>query len=242
MTEDVSETMQQIIDHFRPYLNGHGSVAFYTAVAVKLNDADGSAAWTWRYVQGVAAGTVPPSRRFAAAVQVLAASLDGLPVVIARAERVEVLAEPGALAAGAYVMGAARPCARPGCPVVFVPNVPWRRLCPICSPIKSKIENRNSKIFVVAQGGDGEPSAVGEQDQEEVFGYHGASSFRCLLSNSIITRSALAASPRYLAWSAHRPRLAVSAGSLARASALAAKYRARHWQWAMASAGGMARS
>lgn len=132
--ESVQATLGEIVDHFQEHLNGRTKTAFWTEVAAKINRADGSADWTWRYPQGVLAGTICPSERFSAAVQALAASLDDVPVRIARAEQVNVLSEPGDIRPGSYVMGSSQVCARPGCVVVFVSNHPRRIYCPVCSP------------------------------------------------------------------------------------------------------------
>jgi hypothetical protein len=99
-------------------------------------------AWGWRYVQSVASGTVQPSRRFAAAVDVLAVSFDGVPVVAANAAPITVYAEAGTIREGALVMGRSVMCANPGCSTQFVPNVPWRRYCPVCNPIKERESNK----------------------------------------------------------------------------------------------------
>lgn len=130
----VQETLGGIVEHFQEHLNGSTKTAFWTEIAAKINRADGSADWTWRYPQGVLAGTISPSERFSAAVLALAASLDDVPVRIARAEQVKVISEPGDVRPGSYVMGRSQVCARPGCVVVFVSNHPRRIYCPVCSP------------------------------------------------------------------------------------------------------------
>lgn len=132
----VRTALADVVAHFEPHLNGGTKTAFWTAIAAKINKADGSAEWSWRYPQGVLAGTIAPSERFCRAVLVLAASLDDVPVQLARAEAVQVLAEPGEIRPGSLVMGASRVCARPGCVVVFVPNHPRRVYCPVCSPTR----------------------------------------------------------------------------------------------------------
>lgn len=133
-TEQVQAALAEIVAHFEPHLNGGTKRDFWAEIAAKLNRADGSASWTWRYPQGVLAGTVQPSQAFARAVLATAISLDDVPVELARAEQVSVLAEPGDIRPGSLVMGSSRTCARPGCVVVFVPNHPRRKFCPVCSP------------------------------------------------------------------------------------------------------------
>lgn len=130
---DVRDTivlLKSLIDHYGQTLNGQA----VQAVADTLNRVDGKASWSRRYVLSVANETLAPSRRLARAIEATAASLDDVPVRIARAEQVNVLSEPGDIRPGSYVMGRSQVCARPGCAVVFVPNHPRRIYCPVCSP------------------------------------------------------------------------------------------------------------
>jgi hypothetical protein len=109
----------------------------YEDMAERLSKIAGKQpAWGWRYVQSVASGTVQPSRKFAKAVDALAVTFDGIPVPFAKSSPVTVYAETGTIMEGSLVMSSSRRCAAPSCTVVFVPNVPWRKLCPVCSPQK----------------------------------------------------------------------------------------------------------
>jgi len=62
-------------------------------------------------------------------VQAYGATLDDAPVMTTYTVQVTVLARPGALIDGTLVLGEAKACAWPGCPVVFVPRVPWQKYC-----------------------------------------------------------------------------------------------------------------
>jgi len=105
-------------------------------MAVRLSKiAKKSPAWGWRYVQSVASGTVEPSKKFADAVQILAVSIDGIPVSLAGASPITVYAETGTIKEGSLVMNKSVRCANPSCTVEFVPNVPWRKHCPVCNPV-----------------------------------------------------------------------------------------------------------
>lgn len=137
-TEQVQAALAEIVEHFEPHLNGGTKLAFWTEIAAKLNQADGSASWTWRYPQGVLAGSIQPSPAFGRAVMAMVISLDDVPIELARAEQVSVLAEPGDIRPGSLVMGSSRTCARPGCVVVFVSNHPSRKYCPVCSPPRKR--------------------------------------------------------------------------------------------------------
>ena len=80
--------------------------------------------------------SVSPSKLLEKAIQAKAASLDNFPIEIAIAENIEVLVLPGQVKKGAVVMGESQVCDTLDCPIVFVPNVPWRKKCLICSPMK----------------------------------------------------------------------------------------------------------
>lgn len=129
-SETIQAALADIVAHFEPTLNGAGKMKFYEALARKLSAAVNQVPpWSGKYVQSAISGTMVrgPLRR---AIMVLAASLDDLPVAIARAERVEVYAEPGTVKPGAYVFGQSVACAFPGCPAVFVKDHWNRRFCP----------------------------------------------------------------------------------------------------------------
>jgi hypothetical protein len=109
----------------------------YTDMADRLSKIAGKTpAWGWRYVQSVASGTVEPSKKFTKAVDALAVTFDGVPVLFAKSSPVTVYAETGTIVEGSLVVAGSCRCANPTCTVTFVPNVPWRKLCPICSPQK----------------------------------------------------------------------------------------------------------
>lgn len=109
----------------------------YSDMAARLSKiARKDPAWSWRYIQSVAAGTVEPSRKLGRAVDALAVTFDSVPVPFATSSPVTVYAETGTIANGALVMAGSKRCASPSCTVIFVPNVPWRKLCPVCNPRK----------------------------------------------------------------------------------------------------------
>lgn len=131
--------LAEIVAHFEPSLNGQGKMKFYEALAAKLSAAvRQDPPWTAKYIQSAISGTVlrGPLRR---AILALAASLDDVPIAFARAEAVEVYAEPGTVKPGAYVFGQSVACAHPPCRSVFIKDNPRRIYCPRCdSPQKRK--------------------------------------------------------------------------------------------------------
>jgi hypothetical protein len=94
--------------------------------------------WTGRYIQSVAAGTLAPSAAFALAIDAYGASLDDTPLLVAYTVPVTVYARPGQIPPGSLVLADARPCAWPGCNVVFVKRVPWQKYC--CADLHRQAE------------------------------------------------------------------------------------------------------
>lgn len=127
---------EELVGYYLPMRNG-SLVQFWERMGAKLAEAaDRKDPYTWRYPQGVYKKNIKPSQDFARAVAVLLADIDGLPVDIGKLERVEVYASRGVVQHGSIIMGKSRICANRACNRVFVPNVPWRKLCPLCSPVK----------------------------------------------------------------------------------------------------------
>lgn len=115
-------------------LGRSGKVEAYTDLAGRLSkvaNRNGNA-WSWRYVQSVHTGSVAPSKKFAQATEILAASMDGLPVFVAETEPVTVHARRGSVHPNSIVLGFSKPCAYPTCTVYFIPIVPWQKYCPRC--------------------------------------------------------------------------------------------------------------
>lgn len=109
-------------------------VAAYTDLAVRLSKLahKNGDAWSWRYVQSVHKGTVAPSKKFANAVEVLAASMDGLPAFVADTEPVTIHARRGTVRVNSIVLGLSKACANPRCTIHFIGIVPWQKYCPRC--------------------------------------------------------------------------------------------------------------
>lgn len=120
-----------------------GKVAVYTDLAARLSElARKLPVWSWRYVQSVHAGSIPPSKKFARAVEILAAAVDGLPTIIAETEPITVYARPGSVHPNALVISESKACANPICPIHFIPRVPWQKYCPRCRKRRSNHEHK----------------------------------------------------------------------------------------------------
>jgi hypothetical protein len=128
--EDISLALSALLEALRPAVNGLGHVALYKEIARRLSAvARKQPPWGWRYIQGVEKGTIVPSQKLARAVYSLGATLDGVPTLVANTEPVQVYARPGSVRPGSIILGESKTCARPGCPVSFIPKVPWQKFC-----------------------------------------------------------------------------------------------------------------
>lgn len=127
----IHTALKALIAAFEPTQNG--KVALYNHLAYQLSEIAGrSPPWTWRYVQGVLAGTLSPSPAFAQAVFALQMAIQKVPPITADLELVQVYARPGTVQPGALVVAESRPCACPTCPIYFVPVSPEQIYCPNC--------------------------------------------------------------------------------------------------------------
>ena len=127
--QDVQNNLGHLVSVFQK----SGKVETYTELAEKLSAiAHKENPWGWRYVQSVHVGSVAPSEKFTNAVDILMASLDGLPAFIAETEPITVYARPGAIHPNSVILGESKTCAQPDCSVHFVPRVPWQKYCPNC--------------------------------------------------------------------------------------------------------------
>jgi hypothetical protein len=129
----VQNQLSELVDYYsRPDI---GKVEFWELLAIKLSMAmNRNEPWTWRYVQGVYRGTILPSRDFSKAVERLGALIDGVHELSVKTEVINVHVLPSTITPGSFVMGKSKIC--PKCTIGFVPNVPWRKECPVCSPPK----------------------------------------------------------------------------------------------------------
>lgn len=124
--------VQNNLGHLVSVLGKSGQVEIYTDLANRLSSIahKNGNAWTWRYVQSVHHGSVAPSVKFARAVEVLAAEIDGMPAFIADTEPVTVHARPGTVKQNSILLAFSKSCAEPRCTIHFVPIVPWQKYCP----------------------------------------------------------------------------------------------------------------
>lgn len=114
-----------------PAANGDGVVR-YADLARRLSKiARKQPAWTWRYIESVAKGTIQASVKLQQAIDLLAASLDGARPEINGMQAVQVFAWPGTVKENAIILSPSRPCADPACRINFVPVVPNQKYCPL---------------------------------------------------------------------------------------------------------------
>ncbi len=124
---EASEILIYLVDPSLP------KVKQYETLAGELSKI-ADTTFSWRYLLSVLNETVRPSRAFTEALRAHILSLDGVPTIYAKSVPVQVRSKSADIE-GAYVMGASKIC--PKCANKFVPNVPWRRFCPACNPVRS---------------------------------------------------------------------------------------------------------
>lgn len=121
------------------------SVEDLQGIADKLSQVAGKdPPWGWRYLRNLLNGKIEASEKMGNAVMALGATLDGVPVLVARGHPVQVLAV-GEVKPGSVVLGSSRACARPGCMVHFVPRVPWQKWCSKECKHRDHREHRDEK-------------------------------------------------------------------------------------------------
>ncbi len=100
------------------------------------------APWSPSYTANAYYGTFAKGRsassEFIKGLEALAARVEGAkaPAFLLAARIAQVQTWQDNDLQGAFVMGAAKQCAYPGCSVMFVGTVPWRKFCPEHSPFK----------------------------------------------------------------------------------------------------------
>lgn len=113
----------------------------YVELAVRLSAAVGrDSSWSWQYVRGIhkANGKIEAGKKMIRALQILLASLDDVPAIIAGSDEVMVMQPPGSDIAGAMVYGQKKRCIRKKCANLFVPNTAKRVACYVCVPVRRR--------------------------------------------------------------------------------------------------------
>jgi hypothetical protein len=127
--DEIQAGLETIVESLGGIPEGR-AVEFWEELAHKLARIVGQdPAWSWRYPQGVLKGTIKPSKLFVSAVYALGAAIDEVPTSVVYTVQVRVYAKPGTVEEGSVILGASKPCKRPGCKVRIVPSVPWRKYC-----------------------------------------------------------------------------------------------------------------
>jgi hypothetical protein len=139
----VREQLVAILDHYHALSPSLSDGALKNFVAGELSQAVAKTGdpWGGRYLTNILAARIVPSHKLAEATARLGAMLDGLPPVIASAEKVSVYVVvdgqsrlPHPIREGSLIYGTSRKCANPDCPIWFVPNNARRKYCYRCSP------------------------------------------------------------------------------------------------------------
>lgn len=133
--------INQLIEALRPSYEIGEKTELLTDLAGRLSRmVDKVPSWGWRYIHGVANGSLIASPRLIRAVQLLieeqsAASGIQIPGRPAKSVLVNALAR---VRMGALILSPSRPCDYPACTIHFVPRVPWQRYCPRHQSKKSR--------------------------------------------------------------------------------------------------------
>jgi len=125
-----NQLLIDLLDALQPFLANHSKTKFYGEVAKRLSACVGkNPPWKWRYIHGVANFTVAPSFRLLEACEILAASLDGIPLEIAKLRKIEVYGIDSQILPNSIVYAPSRECNHPGCLIRFIPVVPNQVKC-----------------------------------------------------------------------------------------------------------------
>lgn len=89
-----------------------------------------------RYLISILNGTLVASKSLDNAIDALLAETDGANPYLVTSATSSVYHDKNRDLEGAYVMSDAKVCEN--CIMVFVPNVPHRKFCPVCSPPRRK--------------------------------------------------------------------------------------------------------
>ena len=126
----IRTSLAELADALKPVIGQDGQVALYAELARRLSAlARKEPPWGWRYIQGVIKGTIAPSGALVRSIMALGATMDDFPPVAANTQAVQVFAEAGRVTPGSIILAASKLCARPACPVSFVPVVPCQKYC-----------------------------------------------------------------------------------------------------------------
>jgi len=136
--EIVQRDLESLISSLRPFYGPGEKSDLLADLAHRLSCmVDKYPSWSWRYIHGIANGTLDLSPKFIRAVQLLVTQQSSQSIVAlyipnhpTRLVLVNCLARvnPGAL-----ILSPSHPCKNPACTIHFVPRVPWQKFCPACS-------------------------------------------------------------------------------------------------------------
>jgi len=140
----ISNNLNLVLAMLEPALSSSSKSNFYYQIAIRLSRiARKKAPWSWRYIQGVSAGTIRPSKRFAAACNLLSETLNGTPPELTGLIPVRILAQPYLIRPDSVITFPSHICQFPSCTCTFIPRVPNQKYCPQHSDRKSRSNHRS---------------------------------------------------------------------------------------------------
>ena len=126
----TKNALAELEETFTPIIGIGGRVVVLEELAKRLSViAHKTPPWSWRYIQGILTGSIVPSAKITRAILALGATMDGMPAIVAKTEAIQVFAEPGRVKSGSIILASSRMCARPACPISYVPVVPRQKYC-----------------------------------------------------------------------------------------------------------------
>ncbi len=131
--------VESLVEHYHenPALRNMSRRNFFEFLVGELNRISGKQ-WGYKYPMCVHDGTLTNySKEFMSTLEVLAQSLDGKSIALAKAKKISILVSPDSkVPEWTYFEGDARHCLT--CGISFIPNTPTRRRCFVCNPRKRK--------------------------------------------------------------------------------------------------------
>ena len=127
----ISNNLNLVLAMLEPALSSSSKSNFYYQIAIRLSRiARKKAPWSWRYIQGVSAGTIRPSKRFSVACNLLAETLNGTQPELVGLVPVQIYAQPNLIQPNSIITFPSYICAYPSCTRTFIPRVPSQKFCP----------------------------------------------------------------------------------------------------------------
>jgi hypothetical protein len=135
IVETIQRDLETLIASLRPFYGPGEKTDLLAELAHRLSRmVDKYPSWGWRYIHGIANGTLELSPRFIRAVQLLVIQQSSVATahIPGQPSRIVLVNALAKVSPGAFILSPSRPCENPACTIHFVPRVPWQKYCPRC--------------------------------------------------------------------------------------------------------------